>query len=286
MNGDYPAKRQQLESDGFCVLENIIDAKMLAQLRSITDMMLARQEAAHFAENRSQGSLISVFDEPVMATLVAYPPILAALAKLGFADPKWSSGFVICKPAASPPLFWHQDARFWDDPVSYTPQIIQSFLMIYLVDTSPENGCLRLIPGSHLRRHPLHDALPDAHGETLGRMDNPAHLAYQRAEGEIDVPVKAGDVIMGSARLLHAAHGNRSPQRRTNITLWYYPAFHELPEGIRAFLAERELPPNWSEQNRDLIAPLWPRYHGDAEPIRQNRSPGQGLKRGAWAPDR
>jgi len=286
VNGDYPGKRRQLERDGFCILENIIAPPMLAQLRTITDRMLERQAAAHFEENRSQGSLLSVYEEPPMAELVAYPPILAALKRLGFENPKWTSGFVISKPPDSPPLFWHQDARFWDDPISYTPQIIQCFLMIYLVNTSPENGCLRLIPGSHLKRHTLHDALPDAHGEALGRMDDPAHLAYRRAEGEVDVPVKAGDVVMGSARLLHAAHGNRSLQRRTNITLWYYPAFDDLPESIRAFLAQKEIPADWYEQNRDLIEPLWPRYQGDAEPIRQNRTPGPALTRGAWELDR
>lgn len=286
MTSDYAAKRLQLESDGFCILENIIDAQMLAQLKTVTDKMLARQEAAHFEEKRSQGSLVSVFEDPFMANLVAYPPILAALKRLGFENPKWSSGFVISKPAASPPLFWHQDARFWDDPISYTPQIIQCFLMIYLIDTTPENGCLRLIPGSHLQRHPLHDALPDAHGDQLGRMEDPEHLAFRRAEGEVDVPVKAGDVVMGSARLLHAAHGNRANQRRTNITLWYYPAFDDLPESIRAFLAQKEIPADWYEQNRDLIEPLRPRYQGDAEPIRQNRTPGPALKRGAWALDR
>ena len=278
MNGDYAVKRRQLERDGFCLLENIIDTQMLAGLKTVTDDMLARQEAAHFEENRSQGSLVSVFEDPFMAKLVAYQPTLAALAKLGFDNPKWKSGYVISKPPESPPLFWHQDARFWEDPISYTPQIMQCFLMIYLVDTTPENGCLRLIPGSHLKRHPLHDALPDAHGDNLGRMDNPEHPAYQRAEGEVDVPVKAGDVVMGSARLLHAAHGNRSNQRRTNITLWYYPAFHELPESIQAFLAQKEIPPDWHEPNRDLIEPLRPRYHGDAEPIRLNRIPGPALQ--------
>ncbi len=278
MSVDYAAKRRQLAGDGYCLLEKIIDADMLARLRTVTDELLSRQKAAHFEENRSQGSLISVFEHPFMAKLVAYPPVLAALAKLGFDNPKWTSGYIISKPPQSPPLFWRQDARFWDDPVSYTPQIIQCYLMIYLVDTTPENGCLRLIPGSHLKRHALHDALPDAHGNDLGRMDDPEHLAYQRAEGEVDVPVKAGDVVMGSARLLHAAHGNGSNQRRTNITLWYYPAYDELPDSIRAYLAQREFPREWYAQNKNLIDPLWPRYEGDAEPITLNRTPGPALK--------
>ncbi len=278
MTIDFGGKRQQLDQDGFCLLENIIDERMLERLRAVTDEVLARTDAAHFEEKRSQGSVIPVFDHPGMAELIALPPVLAALADLGFADPKWGSGFIISKPPHSPPLFWHQDGRFWDDPVSYTPQTIQCFLMIYLVDTTPQNGCLRLIPGSHLKRHALHDLLPGAHQEDLGKMADPDHLAYQRAEGEVDVSVKAGDVVMGSAQLLHAAHGNQSDQRRTNITLWYYPAYAELPEAIQAFVAHETWPAAWYEQTRALTEPLRPVYAGAAGPIRHNRNPGKGLK--------
>ena len=277
MANDYREKRQQLDRDGFCLLENIIDAEMLDRLRAVTDEVLAQQDEAHFVENRAQGSLIRVTEHQFMARLVAYPAILDALARLGFDDPKWGSGFIISKPPPSPPLFWHQDARFWDHTISYTSKTIQCFLMIYLVDTTPENGCLRLIPGSHLKRHRLHDALPRAHEDDLSRIDDPDHQAFQRAEGEVDVPVRAGDVVMGSARLLHAAHGNHSAQRRTNITLWYYPDFAQLPESIRAYLGQTEYPADWYEQNRELLEPLRPLYQGDAEPITLNRTPGPRL---------
>ena len=278
MANDYREKRQQLDRDGFCLLENIIDARMLDRLRAVTDEVLAQQDEAHFAENRAQGSLIRVTEHPFMAQLVAYPAILDALAGLGFDEPKWGSGFIISKPPQSPPLFWHQDARFWDDPISYTPKTIQCFLMIYLVDTTPENGCLRLIPGSHMKRHRLHDELPGAHQDDLSRIDDPDHQAFQQAEGEVDVPVRAGDVVMGSARLMHAAHGNRSGQRRTNITLWYYPDYAELPESIRAYLGQTEYPAAWYEQKRALLESLRPVYEGDAEPITLNRTPGPQLR--------
>lgn len=275
---DYQQKRQQLDRDGFCLLESIIDGGMIKQLREVTDSVIARQEAAHFERQRAQGSLIRVTEDPFMAQLIAYPPILAALAGLGFPDPKWGSGFIISKPAGSPPLFWHQDARFWDEPISYTPRTIQCFLMIYLVDTTPHNGCLRLIPGSHLKRHRLHDALPDAHETELSRANDLRHMAFQRAGGEVDVPVRAGDVVMGSARLLHAAHGNKSDQRRTNITLWYYPDFVNLPEPIQAYLADTDWPADWQAKNRELLAPLVPIYEGDAAPILLNRKPGPALR--------
>ena len=270
---DYELKRRQLDDDGFCLLDGIIEDDMLERLREVTDSVIARQEAAHFERNRAQGSLIRVTEDPFLARLIAYPPILEALAGLGFADPKWGSGFIISKPPFSPPLFWHQDARFWNDPISYTPRTIQCFLMIYLVDTTPHNGCLRLIPGSHLKRHRLHDSLPDAHEDDLSKADDMTQLAFQRAEGEVDVPVKAGDVVMGGARLLHAAHGNRSDQRRTNITLWYYPDYANLPESIRAYLADTDWPADWHAENREWLEPLRPRYEGDAAPIILNRKP-------------
>ena len=275
---DYEKKRQQLDRDGFCLLEGVIDDGMIERLREVTDRVIARQEAAHFERQRAQGSLIRVTEDPFMARLIAYRPILQALARLGFPDPKWGSGFIISKPPKSPPLFWHQDARFWDDPISYTPRTIQCFLMIYLVDTTRHNGCLRLIPGSHLKRPRLHDALPDAHEDDLSRAADTAHLAFQRAEGEVDVPVKAGDVVMGGARLLHAAHGNNSDQRRTNITLWYYPDYANLPESIRAYLADSDWPADWQAHNGDLLEPLRPVYAGDAAPIRLNRKPGAELR--------
>ena len=88
MPSNYQAKRQQLDRDGFCLLEGIIDETMLAQLRTVTDRAIARQEAAHFERNRAQGSLIRVTEEPFMARLIAYPPMLAALARLGFPAPQ------------------------------------------------------------------------------------------------------------------------------------------------------------------------------------------------------
>ncbi len=97
--------------------------------------------------------------------------------------------------------------------------------MYYLVDTTPYNGCLRVLKGSHLKRHPLHDILPNAHGAELQRVENANHPAFQHFPGEVDIPVNAGDLVIGDSRLLHASHGNQSNERRTVITLWYHPFF-------------------------------------------------------------
>ena len=84
----------------------------------------------------------------------------------------------------------------WDHPISYTDRPQQYFLMYYLVDTNRDNGCLRVIPGSHRKRHPLHDLPRQAHqSDEVGTAANLEHPALQPAPGEADVPVHAGDVV-------------------------------------------------------------------------------------------
>ena len=105
-------------------------------------------------------------------------------------------------------------------------------------------------------------------------------LLIASPEGSQRVPLETVDavVVMGSAQLLHAAHGNRSNRRRTNITLWYYPAYAAMPESIQAFVAQEGWPDDWYQANRDRLEPLRPVYTGPARPIRHNRNPGAALK--------
>ena len=53
------------------------------------------------------------------------------------------------------------------------------------------------------------------------------------------MPVKAGDLVVGDARLLHSANVNRTDERRTVLTLWYLPRYDETSERVRAGYRER-----------------------------------------------
>ena len=183
-------------------------------------------------------------------------------------------GYVISKPPQSPALFWHQDWWGWNDPSSYTPLPQQLFFMYYLVDTTPHNGCLRLLRGSHLKRHQMHDTIPDAHTDDLRRMSDPDHPAYQSIAEEVNVPVCAGDLVIGDSRLLHSAHANKSDQRRTVITLWYFPYFDLLSDGLRAAIARPREWSGWDAEAMTRTAEFVPRYEGQAEPVAWNREPG------------
>ncbi|MDE0040399.1 MAG: phytanoyl-CoA dioxygenase family protein [Candidatus Poribacteria bacterium] len=276
-------KREQLIREGYCIFENVLEPEMVAKLNAMSEWTIAQEDPAHFDQHRSQGCIIPYwrYPHPAYAELIVYPLAMAVLAELGFDRPKVWSGFVISKPPHAPPLFWHQDGVLWDHPISYTDQPQQYFLMYYLVDTNRGNGCLRVVPGTHLKRHALHDVRPSG-DDGVTRASNLDHAAFQHAEGEIDVPVKAGDVVIGDSRLMHSAHANESDQRRTVLTIWYWPSYDELPEDVKQLISdhitEREDWCRWVEQTRHVTGELIPLYDGEVEHLPWTTLPDQRLQ--------
>ena len=70
---DGAENRRQLTHDGFCVVEGILPREMLDRLLAASDQILAQQDDAHFATNRSSGSMVPVNQHPIMAELIAHP---------------------------------------------------------------------------------------------------------------------------------------------------------------------------------------------------------------------
>src|SRR3546814_18174075 len=91
--------------------------------------------------------------------------------------------------------------------------------MIYLTDTTRENGCLRVIPGSHRHDHPLHH-LEAAHSAELQGFLNPANPAFAAHPDAVAVPVTAGDAPVGDTRLSHSASGNATRHEGPRLSLW------------------------------------------------------------------
>lgn len=282
-----PARRRLVE-DGYCRIPGGLDSGILRSVQEMAATALAAVDAEHRARWRSQGSLVPLADHPPFAALIAHPGLQEMFSRMGFDDTRFTSGYVISKPPGGPALFWHQDWWGWRHPISRTDRIAQIALFLYLTDTRRENGCLRVIPGSHRRPHPLHDVI-DAHDPALASVENPDDPAYAPHPDQVDVPVTAGDVVVADARLVHGAHPNRSDRERTNITLWWHPGYSELPPGIRARLwsivrreevdtdpaAGRALHPHrWPEPWRSLVLPVMADDPGPVAPepwVRQPR---------------
>ena len=272
-------ERDQLITDGFCIVPDVLDAGMLDSLRRESSALLDQLTDEEKRIQGGQGAWQPIPYAPaVFPDLISWPRALAALADLGFDSVRYLSGFIISREPRTEAAYWHQDWMYWDEPESADPLPVKVFLMYYLVDTAPANGCLRVIPGSHRRRYPQHEY--DGHGTDIRYEDPDTSVKYADAAGQIDVPITAGDLLIGDSRVLHAPRANRTDERRTVLTMWYLPRWNDLSERMRASYSANhrafsvEAPPGALE----LLLPLQPRYSGSAEPAATNRRPGDYLK--------
>jgi ectoine hydroxylase-related dioxygenase (phytanoyl-CoA dioxygenase family) len=278
--GTSTARAQLLES-GYCIVKNVLDRAMIDELARVTDGLLDAVSESDRELFRYQGSNIFIaYQHAVFARLFAWPAALNALATMGFPRPKWLSSFLLSKPPHGLPLYWHQDWAAWGDPCSADISPPQIFLMYYLTDTCRENGCLRVIPGTHRKRIALHDQLPLAHTDASfnAPLDSPGFCTHP---DERDITVCAGDLVIGDARLLHAAHPNRTNQRRTCLTLWYAPDFESLSEPVQKWMARQKplaQPEWWPGEVGKRMEPLVAWYHGSAESAKFDRQPNNFLK--------
>ncbi|HEY8356542.1 MAG TPA: phytanoyl-CoA dioxygenase family protein [Ramlibacter sp.] len=249
----------RLRDDGYCVVRGALDAQALATLRDACAGVLETVTPDHRARFRAQGCVADIAQHPVFADAIAHPVLQRILDDLGLGGQVFCSGSVLSKPAGGPPLFWHQDWWGWDDPVSRGPRPPQVNMMVYLGPTSVRNGCLRVIPGSHRRRHALHDR-PITDHLALSAVQDPDHPLYRSWDGERAVAVEAGDVVVKDARLLHSAYGNASDAPRTLLSLNYNPRYAQLPspvqESIRRIFFGEAVQGSYASPRIGLLA--WP----------------------------
>ncbi|MBT5187438.1 MAG: hypothetical protein HOM01_11560, partial [Kordiimonadaceae bacterium] len=147
--------QQQLQTNGFFKVSGLIPDDMIRDLQQKSAAVIANCTDEHRASVKSNGTMCNLAKLPQFVDIFCYPPILDILKQAGGTDIRWTAGYLISKPAGGSPLFWHQDWWGWDDAISYDETAVQLFVMIYLSETEAGNGCLKAIPGSHLKQHEL-----------------------------------------------------------------------------------------------------------------------------------
>jgi ectoine hydroxylase-related dioxygenase (phytanoyl-CoA dioxygenase family) len=245
--------RASLVGDGYCVVSNVLDATMLNRLRKrFSDTSLSRTSRENFGD--SGAFVVADYHDPVMVDLLAWAKTFTILTESGFAAPKLHNFYVSTKPPGAQALAWHSDLFYKYEK----PEPAELFLIYYLQDTTPQNGCLRVVPGSHKWSHEKRHTQPE---DAAMRKD------------EIDVPIKAGDLFIGDRRIMHATHANKSILWRTCLTIAYAPLFDELEDPIKALIVKNRCLPSqeYIRESSDgldqRLVSILPRYSGMAKPI-------------------
>jgi len=125
---------------------------------------------------------------------------------------------------------WHQDGTYFGlEPYE------QITAWIALTDATPEMGCIKLIPGSHVIGQRPHKDAP-APGNLLSRGQTIEHkLDYTKFEL---MPLQAGQISLHHTHIVHSSEPNRTDRRRIGIGVSYIPPHCRLVnEGVRVTAA-------------------------------------------------
>lgn len=122
-----------------------------------------------------------------------------------------NSVFRIKEPGSRTEYGWHQDAA----RISVFPAFVILFLSI--TDSNPQNGGLRVIPGSHFRIWPF-DVVVNSDGQARRRVARTRDVDDSKA---VDLVLQPGEAAIFNGNLIHGSGPNRSSERRIAILTDY-----------------------------------------------------------------
>jgi phytanoyl-CoA hydroxylase len=235
---------QQFQQDGFAVVRGLVEPGAVQQMKALAERHLqyAVPPVEFEADTGYPGSPVSrevtggstvrrllraYTRDPLFAAWAASPALAGRLRQLLGPRVALSQAHHNCvmtkHPAFSSATGWHQDIRYW---AFQRPELVSVWLA--LGPERRENGCLRLVPGSHtldLPREHYDDAL-------FFRPDIAANQAI--LERQVAAELDAGDVLFFHARVLHAAGRNDTELTKLAAVFTYHAADNHPIPGTRS----------------------------------------------------
>ncbi|MBI5616637.1 MAG: phytanoyl-CoA dioxygenase family protein [Gammaproteobacteria bacterium] len=154
----------------------------------------------------------------------------------------WASA-VFCKPAGTGlEVPWHQDGQYW--PIRPRATVTA---WIALDDVGVDNGCMRVIPGSHRRGEFSHE-VSDREDLVLNNVLNDPRLDLAALR---NVELEAGQLSLHHVDIVHGSQPNTSGRRRAGFAIRYMPAAAHYDRGIAMGGASVTAPVEFKER------PIW-----------------------------
>ncbi|MFH0521653.1 phytanoyl-CoA dioxygenase family protein [Streptomyces sp. M41] len=203
----------EYEERGFAIIRNVIPEDLLREARSHVEWLTAR-----YPDLRPEH-----FHHPLIRNDAFWVRLVSdrRLVDIGerFLGPDLAcfTAHYICKPPYDGhPVLWHQDGAYW----KLAPM---RALTVWLAidESTTENGCLRMIPGSH--KLPLHppNLRTDKPNMLFSEADTDLVSQWAAERGVVDIELNPGDVSIHHPHLLHCSEANTSPKRRCGLDIGY-----------------------------------------------------------------
>ena len=244
---DFKERKSFFEKEGYLVVENLLSAKEIAACQSEIHRLhqfaaghesdaekaradVARRHVQHepFAKDETQADNLPVLRKAentrqysdVFRDLAQHPKLIAVVQELIGQDLLLFRSTLMFKPAfhgSSHGL--HQDSAYW--PME-PPSLVT--VSIALNDATPENGCFKVIPRSHLWGI-------QSWGHIAREQDAELTDRKEVAEQQTDVPLSAGSVLFFHSLMVHGSGPNTTPNpRNTALYAYFSPQVRYVPK--------------------------------------------------------
>lgn len=177
-------------------------------------------EARVGKETAQVGLLDRHLTDDFIYELATHPKVLEAVESVLGADFFLLATHFFCKygegDAAAKFVAWHQDVTYWglEPPVAVT-------VWLAIDDADEENGCMRVIPGSHAAGIREHGTAERA-GNLLS-INQEVPVTEAEEASAVNLPLPAGYASLHDGCLIHGSLPNASNRRRCGLTLRYIP---------------------------------------------------------------
>ena len=232
--------RDAYEREGYVIARNVLDDDLMAEARNHVDWLMAQHPELR-PENLGHWL---VQHDPFWVRLVSDERLLDLAEQFIGPNIALFASHYICKPSHDgQPVLWHQDGSYWPlDPM----EVITLWLAVD--DSTPENGCMRVIPRTQrMDLSELKDRSDVANVLGSGMDENLVDESKA-----VDIVLKAGDVSIHHPNVVHGSLGNFSDKRRCGLTIRYIPTSTRIITDElhpSAFLLRGEAVPGVNEYN-------------------------------------
>jgi len=235
VNGDYPLTQDQIAAyarDGYLTLPGVLNEAEIAAIEPIfqrfiegkvPDMgrdfcdMSGPYGRAFEDFNLINAVLPRVYEPALVGNVFEARASSIARQLIGDDATLDYDQFLAKRPQRPAAVFaWHQDLGYWP---TGTPDTRTVTCSLALDDATPENGCLQVVPGSHLEPA-LRPHRPSS-WSTSPELRAEAHTLTAEllpTDRIVKLPVSRGSITVHNERIVHGSAGNRSDGwRRTYV---------------------------------------------------------------------
>jgi hypothetical protein len=185
------------------------------------------------------GRRLNRLGHPVMHFAWAYrlatePTVLDAVEDVLGPDLLIAGSLVLSKPPRDPGFIaWHQDNYYSN--LHLTPSLSA---WIALRDSTIENGCMRVVPGSHREGVLPHEE--KANPNNLLNQGQEIQVEVNEADA-VEVVLRAGEMSLHHAAIIHGSRPNRSDTQRLGFVVRFVTNAYDLAAQQTPFIVARGL---------------------------------------------